>query len=86
MYEPIDLERIIGLVKGIKYTEGFLDAMKWEDNPQHSNLRLAEHYAQDLIEDLTKLKEYSKNVRKLINFNKHKISRLETLADRFLRK
>lgn len=69
LYDSNDLAQIIRLVSEIKYVNGFIEAVSWEENPTVANSKLSKQYAKKVIESLKRYEEtVPKEIKKLFDF------------------
>jgi len=83
LYEGKDIIKISFLVGEIKYTEGFFEAVRWEDSPNKSNSAFAKDLAikaLDLIKQYHEMPAETKNLLGILNG----ISHLEKMVQNFL--
>ncbi len=82
-YEERDISKISSLVGEIRYIEGFLEAVRWEDNPRKSNFELAKKYAREVLNLIKKYNEMPRRTKNVLEM-RNTISSLEVCANAFL--
>lgn len=86
LYEEIDVVNITRLYSDIKIKDGFLEALRWEENPRESSVKLAKTYAQETLELIKKFRsKVPQNIRERLTSEKA-LKSLESLCNSFLSK